>query len=162
MFPITITLNTQAQLNAVMRALATDAPAPEADTSTAELVAGLQAKNALKEAAAPTGKSSGATPARGQRTAAAEAQAPVTPEKTAAAPASSAAASAEPQPQASTAADAPITYDQVRPLILEVVKKKGRPAGESLLSKFGAKNGTELKPADYATFVAQANELLAA
>ena len=133
------------------------------EPTTSDLVQIAKDRTTQKDAAAQVEKSAPKeTAARGQRTAAAEAQAPVTPEKTAAAPASSAAASAEPQPQASTAADAPITYDQVRPLILEVVKKKGRPAGESLLSKFGAKNGTELKPADYATFVAQANELLAA
>lgn len=54
-----------------------------------------------------------------------------------------------------------VTYDQVKELILKVNQEKGRPAIEELLSGFGVKKGPELKPEQYAEFVAAAETLLA-
>ena len=63
-----------------------------------------------------------------------------------------AAASAETAAPASTAAD-PITYDQVAKAITDGVKAD-RAKVVAALAKFSAKKGTELKPEQYADFLA--------
>lgn len=74
----------------------------------------------------------------------------------------SAAESAAAQQQASTSAtDAkPLTYEDVKPLILDLTKAKGREVAAGALAKFGAAKGPELKPDDFAAFVAHAKSLL--
>jgi len=137
MFPITITIHDQAQLNIVAAALSGQAKEPA---------------TAPKPAATPAAAAGPATAP------AAEAAAPA---KTASAP-SPAAASAAADAQASTAATdakAP-TYEEVKPLILDLTKAKGRDVAAAALAKFGAAKGPELKPEDFAAFVAHAKALL--
>lgn len=139
MFPITVTLHNQAQFDCV----------------SAALKAISKAAAVPKPAAAP-----GAAPGP----ATALAQEAAVPETTASA-SSSAAESAAAQPQVSTAATEsadPVTYDQVKPLILKINTTKGRAAATAALAKFGAAKGPELKPEQYAAFVAHAEEVLAA
>lgn len=62
-----------------------------------------------------------------------------------------------------TPADAPSaspTYDEVKGAILEVSKSKGRQAAIDLLTKFGAKTGPDVKPDQYADFIAAATSAL--
>ncbi len=150
MFPITVTLTIpdHAALTALAAALAAPggavivSPAPEAAAAPAP-----------KPAAAPAAASGPATAA---------APAVDAPTPTAAAP-SPAAASAETAPQDSTAAaDAkPVTYAEIKPLILKINTAKGRDAAEAALKKFGAAKGPDLKPEQYADFAAHAAEVLA-
>lgn len=139
MFPITITIHNQAQLNLVAAALNGQAkePAPKPAAAAPEAAHG-QATAKVQEVAAP--------------------------EKTASAP-SPAAESAAAQPQASTAATSsdskPLTYEDVKPLILDLTKAKGREVAAGALAKFGAAKGPELKPEQFAEFVAHAKSLLA-
>lgn len=137
MFPITITIHSQDQFDLVAAALNGQAKSPAP---------------APKPAAA-----SGAAP--GQATA--KVQEVAAPEKTASAP-NPAAESVVGQQQASTAAtDAKhLTYEDVKPLILELTKAKGREVAAGALAKFGAAKGPELKPEQFAEFVAHAKNLL--
>ena len=137
MFPITITIHNQAQYDLVASALAGQAK---------------EAAAAPKPAAAPAAAAGPATAPAAQAAA---------PEKTAAAP-SPAAVSAAADAQASTAATEPVTYDQVKPLILKINAAKGREAAAAALGKFGVSKGPDLKPEQYAEFVAHAAEVLAA
>lgn len=86
-----------------------------------------------------------------------------TQEVTSSAPADAAApepsaAPAAPQP----AAEASVSYDQVKTSILDLAKTKGRDAAMSLLAEFSAAKGTDLKPDQFAPFLAKATTLLAA
>lgn len=45
-------------------------------------------------------------------------------------------------------------------VVPRVGKEKGRQGAVELLAKYGAKNGKEIKPADQAAFLAEANALL--
>jgi hypothetical protein len=150
MFPITVSFTVPdsqslTALATALTALGITAPSP--------------APVAAKEpAAAPK---PAATPAAAAGPATAPAAEAAAPEKTAAA-SSPAAASAEVDAQASTAATEPVTYDQVKPLILKINAAKGREAAAAALGKFGVTKGPDLKPEQYAPFVAHANEVLAA
>lgn len=150
MFPITVTLTIpdNQSLNGLAAALTSLGIATPAPT----IAAAKEPATAPKPAAAPAAAAGPATAP------AAEAAAP---EKTAAA-SSPAAASAAADVQASTAATEPVTYDQVKPLILKINADKGRNAAAAALSKFGVTKGPDLKPEQYAPFVAHANEVLAA
>lgn len=143
MFPMTITLQNAAQLNAVLAALNLGTAAVAAPVTAPTVQAALKPEKAVAE-----GKSAKADPAPGPATATPAAA----PEKTAAA-SSPAAESAAAEPQASTAAtDATITYDQVAKAITERAKSD-RGHVVATLDKFGAKKGTELKPEDFAAFL---------
>ena len=89
--------------------------------------------------------------ASGQPTATAKKEA-AAPESTTSAP-NPAAQSAAPESQASTAATT-ITYDQVAKAITDGVKSS-RDKVVAALAKFNAKKGTELKPDQYAAFLAE-------
>jgi hypothetical protein len=91
------------------------------------------------------------TAASGQPTATEKAQADA-PESTTSAPAP-AAQSVEAAAPASTAATT-ITYEQVAKAITDGVKAD-RAKVVAVLSKFGAKKGTELKTEQYAEFIAE-------
>jgi hypothetical protein len=154
MFPMTITLQNPAQLNAVLAALNLGTAEP----TTAEMgrMAVAQGAKLRAEADAPkevatstAGKSAKADPARTSPTAkAAEAGAP---EKTADASAQSA-DSAAAEPQASTAATEAVTYDQVGKAITERAKTD-RAHVIATLKSFNVAKGPELKPAQYADFM---------
>lgn len=63
---------------------------------------------------------------------------------------------------ADVADEAPtIDYADVKRLILGISSKIGRDAATKLLGEFGVERGPDLKPADYAAFVAKAEPLLA-
>lgn len=164
MFPMTVTVHNQAQLAAVLAAMG--APlAAAAVPSISELSADLQARVAsqkttteaaaeqVEKPASATKRTSAATTAesaRGQRTASAGAETDA-PEKTAA-ESNPTAASVEGDAQASTAAE-PLTYEQVAAAITAMVKKDRQKAVDTL-AKFGVKKGPELKPEQYAEFMA--------
>ena len=82
------------------------------------------------------------------------------PETTASASSPSAEVVATQSPP-STAAAEPITYDQVKPLILKINVSKGRDAAMAALAEFGVAKGPDLKPEQYADFVAYAAKVLA-
>ena len=138
MFPITITIHDQAQHNLVAAALAGQAkePAPLPKPAAAHEAAAGPATAPAVEAAAPEKTASALSPT-----------------------AESAAADA----QASTAATEPVNYEKgVKPLILKIITVKGREAATAAFAKFGVAKGPDLKPEQYAQFVAHANEVLAA
>ena len=96
-------------------------------------------------------KKSDVKPASGQTTAAAKTEA-AAPESTTSA-SDPAAQSAAPESQASTAATT-ITYDQVAKAITDGVKAD-RAKVVAALTKFGAKKGPDLKPEQWAEFLAE-------
>lgn len=125
MFPVQVTLHNPAQLNAVLAALNLGTEAQQEPT-TAKLVEIAQARAEAKPA---------------KQEAKAPAPAPV------AAPAPAPAPAAEPAPAAA------ITYDQVAKAITDRVKVD-RAAVVDTLASFGAKKGTDLKPEQFADFLA--------
>lgn len=183
MFPMTVTIHNPAQLNAVLNAMrpelqASDFASPAVGAAYAEVTQRIAQREATEAHAAPApavtqaqqdavddtagiqegakpGKSAKAGPAHGRPTATGAAAA--APEKTAAG-SGPAAGSAAAQPQASTAADDTIAYDDVKLAIVALVKAKGAPAAAAVLKEFGAAKGPELKPEQYAAFVAAAKE----
>lgn len=62
-------------------------------------------------------------------------------------------------------ADAPTgdrpTYDQVKDKLLALSKEKGREPTVALLSRFGAARGPDLKPDQYAKFIADVDAIFA-
>ena len=167
MFPMTVTIHTPAQLNAVLSAMrpelqagdfahpAVGAAYEEASAKVRANDAALQAGQPAKEAAAPVEKPTPAATetargARGPRTAAADA-ATGAPEKTGDAPTPTAAPAAVEQP-GSTAAE-PIPYEKVGAAITAMVRSNRQKAVDTL-AKYGAKKGPDLKPEQYAAFLA--------
>lgn len=75
--------------------------------------------------------------------------------------ADTAAAETKVEKPAADAKVAEVTYDQVKPLILKVNTTKGRDAATALLAEFGVTRGPELKPEQFAKFIARAAEVLA-
>lgn len=51
-------------------------------------------------------------------------------------------------------------FAAIQIVVPRVGKEKGRQGAVELLGKYGAKNGKEIKPADQAAFLAEANALL--
>lgn len=159
MFPMTITLSNAAQLNAVLAALNLAGPAAPAEIP--QPTAQVQTAAAVKEAVAPAGKPTPAkTDAPAPTSPTAEVAADAAPGKTESASAQPAASAAD-AAQASTAATEPVAYADVKPLILKINTAKGREAATAALAKFGVTKGPDLKPEQYADFVAYANEVLA-
>lgn len=64
------------------------------------------------------------------------------------------------KPEASTSVAA-VTYDDVKALVLQVSKDKGRDAAAAVLAGFGVAKAPELKPEQYADAVAQLKAALA-
>lgn len=64
------------------------------------------------------------------------------------------------KPEASTSVAA-VTYDDVKALVLQVSKNKGRDAAAAVLAGFGVAKAPELKPEQYADAVAQLKAALA-
>ena len=54
----------------------------------------------------------------------------------------------------------PIAYDTVREAVLSLAEKKGHQVAVGLLAEFGAKNGKDLKPTQYAKALARVTELM--
>lgn len=69
-------------------------------------------------------------------------------------PQETAAAQPASKPEASKSAPA-VTYDDVKALVLQVSKDKGRDAAAAVLAGFGVAKAPELKPEQYADAVAQ-------
>ena len=59
-------------------------------------------------------------------------------------------------------AAASVTYDEVKAAILKLSQAKGREQVVAALTEFGVAKGPELKPEQFAGFIAKANELVAA
>ena len=159
MFPMTVTIHTPAQLNAVLSAMrpelqASDFAHPAVGAAYEEAAAKVFANEAAKDTASPkpkaektaTGAATGAS-APSPRTAEAG---PSTPGPTAAAPAPS----TEATPPAAAAPSAePITYEKVAAAITAMVKTDRQRAVDAL-AKFNAKKGPDLKPEQYGDFLA--------
>lgn len=146
MFPMTITINNSAQLNAVIAALniAVEQPAPQAAV--------------VKEAAAPAGK---------QKEAAAKTESAATTAPTAEAADAPATTTASPAPSPTTppaaassaaAATEVVSYQETATAITKLSRLKGRDAAVAVLAKFGAANLKEVKPEQFAAVLAAANE----
>ncbi len=143
MFPVTITLQTAAQLNAVMAALSLAPTGAELTTAQLVEMAEKRAETVKTAKELSAGKSAKDVAAPGQTTAKVDAA----PEKTADASAQSA-GNAAAESQASTA----VTYELVGKAITEKAKTD-RAHVIATLDSFGAKKGTELKPEQYADFL---------
>lgn len=63
-------------------------------------------------------------------------------------------------PAKQTAAPTGDLFAAIQIVVPRVGKEKGRQGAVELLGKYGAKNGKEIKPADQAAFLAEANALL--
>jgi hypothetical protein len=164
MFPITFTVHNQAQLSAVLMALApVDSLAAQHAQETAAAATFPDKDQPVwphptrvtpETAAAPAGKPSSTTAKPETRPALSS---PTAEAAVAAAPAQSTAPAA-PQPDTvpaatvSSAAES-VTYDQVARAITASVKVN-REHTIDTLAKFGARKGPELKPAQYAAFLA--------
>lgn len=144
MFPVTVTLNNQAELQAVQAALAV-LHVPTLSTSTFK-------HPTNEQLAAEVGKPAGKPEKNGaeRRPAPTASTAPSAQEEEAAAPESSAEASPGDDHPA-----AEVDYDRdLKPRIIELTRKD-RDAAVALLGKFGAKTGKDLKPEQYADALAQ-------
>lgn len=138
-------------------------PAPKSAAVAGEDVSGP----ATAKAAAPTKTAKDSTPSAATVAAPAPASTAATPTgspdpKPAAVSQQSETAAAQPasKPVASTSAAA-VTYDDVKALVLQVSKDKGRDAAAAVLSGFGVAKAPELKPEQYADAVAQLKAALA-
>lgn len=151
MFPMTITLQNAAQLNAVLAALNLGTAAA-AEPTTAQLVEIAERRGETVRAAKETaGKSAATTGAAARTSPTATEAAGGAPEKTAGA-STQAAGNAAAAPQVSTAATEAVTYDVVAKAITEKAKSD-RAHVVATLDTFGVKKGTELKPDQYADFL---------
>ena len=140
MFPMTITLNNAAQLNAVLAAIGHDASAAQT--------------TAAPKAEAPKDK---ATTAKKQ-----EAPANTQPTAEAAvadAQKSKADDSAKSAKEEAKTESAP-TYEDAKKVVLALSAKKGRTALEALLKDFGATKLPDVKPEQYGELIAAANAQL--
>lgn len=166
MFPIMMTIHNPAQLNAVMAALSL---AAEPTTQDLTQIAKDRTPKAEEQPVWPhptkaTPETAAAPAPKPQRTSAkpeAASSAPSSPIAEAAAAAAPAQSTAQPAPQRATAAPAaassaaePVTYDQVARAISAAVRVS-REHVVATLKQFGAAKGPELKPAQYAEFLAE-------
>lgn len=155
MFPMTVTVHNQTQLNAVAIALmgesVTDTPnrppvSIDVPTGPAIVASSEKAEKApVKETAAKK-------PATVQKTQAESA--PTQPTASA-----EAAAVPESKPESTSApetAAAPLAYPDVVAAINKLATAKGREAAVALLGEFGVSKGPELKPEQFAEFIEQA------
>ncbi len=139
--------------------LTASAQGPKSATVAAASVSGP----ATAKADAPTKTAKESTQSAATAVAAAQASTAATPDpKPAAVSPQSETAAAQPasKPVASTSVAA-VTYDDVKALVLQVSKDKGRDAAAAVLSGFGVAKAPELKPEQYADAVAQLKAALA-
>lgn len=67
----------------------------------------------------------------------------------------------QPKAEEPEAGEAPaVDYSEVKRCILGISSKLGRDVATKLLGEFGVEKGPDLKPADYAEFVAKAEPML--
>ncbi len=153
MFPATVSIT-------VLDAAALTALTAFLAGGTAPTPAPAPTRSAAKEPSQPPKSAAAPAAAAGPSTApAVEAAAP---EKTASAPSPAAEPAAAPAPASTAATDAPLTYDKdIKPLIIQLGKERGRDATLALLGKFGATSGPGLKPEQFGEFVEGAKAVLA-
>lgn len=74
------------------------------------------------------------------------------------------AAAQQPAPEAAATAPvaASVSYEDVKHAIVKLSGSKGRDAVVALLTEFGAGKGPDLKPEQFAEFIAKASQLVAA
>ena len=140
MFPMTVTITTPAQLNAVMAALGVPEapPAPVA----AEAKPAKAKKEPAQATVAPNGASS-------------------TPDKASPPPADAAAQEPAAENAPTPSAAASVSYEDVKKAIIKLSQAKGRDAVVATLAQFDAATGPALKPEQYAGFVAAADAAIA-
>lgn len=171
MFPMTITLNTPAQLNAVLAALQPDLQASDfkdpavgaAYEEAKERVRVNEEINPTFGAAVKAAREADAKAAAGKSGAATADTAPSAAADKTLAAAALAKKDAETASELAGGDGTPATsYEDVKKAILEVSKVKGRDAAIKLLGKFGAEKGPDLqaKPETFAPFVKAAKEML--
>ncbi len=150
-------------LQAMLAGLTVTASAAAQDPKSAPVAAESAHGPATAKAAAPTKTASASTPAAASAVDAAPASTAATPDPKSAAvspPSETAAALPASKPEVSTSVAA-VTYDDVKALVLQVSKDKGRNAAAAVLSGFGVAKAPELKPEQYADAVAQLKAVLA-
>lgn len=156
MFPMTITVHNASQLNAVLQAMQPDLQASD----FASPIVGAAYEEAKAKVEANKAQSAGKPKAEKTAAAKTEPAAPTSPTAGAAATPAADAPAKKDEPSA-PAGDA-VTYDQVKTVILEVSKVKGREAALKLLAQFGAEKGPDLQktPEKFGDFIAAAKKLL--
>ena len=164
MFPMTVTIHNQQQLQAVLASMLT-AALPARDATPLPPIESAQVTQATKEVgAAPVGKpkttkkettAATATPATSQPTAEVGAAAAPAPKDTntqsSATPESAGADSAQDDGQA----EAP-TYQDAAAAITKLSRVKGRDAAVALLAEFKAAKLPDVKPEQFAAIIAKA------
>lgn len=63
--------------------------------------------------------------------------------------------------QSATGASPPVTYEDAKKALLNLSKEKGREAAVTLLQRFGVQKGPDLKPAQWAEFIKDAEAVIA-
>lgn len=150
MFPMTVTINTAAELNAILAAINPDTAFP--GTSDSRTIQQVDAE--IKQANTKTAKAE-----QPKEEAKPEPKAePAKEEKTEAMTQMNAAEATEAlNGHANRPVDAP-TYQDVTAAINAVAKAKGRDAAVAVLAKFGVKRGPELTPEQYADAIVACKE----
>jgi hypothetical protein len=144
-------LSLQAMLAGLTLTASAAAPGPKSAPVADASVSGP----ATVTASAPTKTAKGTSPVAESVAAPAQASTVATPD-----PKSTAAIAATPKSDV-TDAGAPVTYDDVKALVLQVSKDKGRDAAAAVLTGLGVAKAPELKPEQYAAAVAQLKAVLA-
>lgn len=148
MFPMTVTLSNMTQLNAVMAALALNVEQPAPAEKPAAPKKTQQQAATVKETVTQNGTSTQPVVSSQLPPAEGAAQEP--------------AVESSPSIEASTAAsDKPATYDDVKAAIVKLSGAKGRDAVVACLQQFGAAKGPDLKPDQFAAFIAAVEKALA-
>lgn len=170
MFPLTITIHDRTQLSAVLAALDADvipASAQKAVAAAASMAADA-ARHAARQEATPAGKSgTAATKPAASASSSITAEAAAAdvskhkPEPSEADTAQDAAAPSASADAGATSGAEEVSYDEIKPLILKLVRTD-RDAAVKILAGFGAKTGTELKAEQYAEAKEQLEAALAA
>jgi len=155
MFPVTITLHNPAQLNAVLAAMGTDAPAPA--VTAAEVRQHAEAnQTTMKDAKATVQK---------EKAEAKKPEAKAQPAKDAAqssAPTQTAADNSTSSSSGTDASETPeATYEDAKTAVLTLSKEKGRDAAKGALQRFGVEKLPDLAPEHFGALVALVDEVLA-
>lgn len=148
MFPMTVTINTMTEFEALMAALGVG----KQDKPKAE-------KPAKGEKPTPT-----AAKAADQAPVSDNNSVSSTPVPPVSSPAEAAAPAEKPAPEAVAAAPVAesVTYETAAKAVTSLAQKKGRDAAVAILARFDAKKLPDVKPAQYAELMAACTEALGA
>lgn len=141
MFPVTITVHNDAQLNAILAAMGKDLQPETPKPTQTEKPAQAKAQTSKAKADPKPDAAPSSEPAQTQS--------------------DNSETSSKESMQASESDTEPLSYQDVAALITKVSRTVSREAAVDLLAEFGAKRGPDLKPEQYADVVAACEKALA-